>query len=94
MAKEKIDSGEIVAEVSPSEGEPIMAKEKVVMEFPDIDEQGFQKVMSAEGEVVYARQIAGGCEKKVNDNIEFKPGAYIREWTCNGVPHRYELMGG
>ena len=89
-----------------------MTKEKVLteepgtakVEFPDIDENGFQKVMSAEGEVVYAKQVPCGCEKRtvvlkkgavVTDTTEFKPGAYIREWTTNnGVPYRHELMGG
>jgi hypothetical protein len=71
-----------------------MAKDKPIQEVLDIDEHGFLKVMSAENEVVYAKQVEGGCEKKVNDIITFKPGAYIREWTCNGVPYRYELMEG
>jgi len=89
-----------------------MAKDKVLtdepgtakVEFPDIDEQGFQKVMSAEGEVVYAKEVPCGCEKRiivvkkdgtvVTDTTEFKQGAYIRAWTCNGAPFRHELMGG
>ena len=76
-----------------------MAKDKINTEEvvdivkPDIDD-GFVKVMSGEDETVYARQIAGGCEKKVNDTITFIPGAYIREWTRNGVAYRYELMEG
>jgi hypothetical protein len=79
-----------------------VAKEKILteeqgnvkLEFPDIDENGFRRIMSLENEVVYVRQIEGGCEKKVNDTITFIPGAYIREWTRNGVAYRYELMGG
>jgi hypothetical protein len=83
-----------------------MTKKDVVIssiEFPDIDENGFQKVMSGEGEVVYAKYTNGGCEKRVikidngvtvNDTTEFQQGAYIKEWTCNGVPFRYELIGG
>jgi hypothetical protein len=77
-----------------------VAKEKILTdeqgavksELPDIDENGFRRVIGVE--VVYARQIEGGCEKKVNDTITFIPGAYIREWTRNGVAYRYELMEG
>lgn len=87
MAKEKVETGESIAVV-----------------FPEIDENGFQKVMSGEGEIVYAKYTdKGGCEKRViiiedgavvSDTTEFKPRTYIRAWTRNGVPYRYELMKG
>ena len=86
-----------------------MAKEKTqvlgtaTLAYPDVDENGYQKVMSADGVIVYARHVDGGCEKRTivlkdgvveSDTTEFKTGAYVRRFTCGGVVYSYELVGG
>lgn len=80
-----------------------MAKDKV----QDIDTTGFTFIESREidGKVVtvYAKAVPMGCDKRMivskngaveSDDTEFKRTAYIQEWTIDGKPFRYDLIGG
>lgn len=76
--------------------------------FPSPELDGFVPIESIENPdgsttVVYAQAVPEGCNKRtltlkdgaaVSDSTEFKRAAYIHERTVNGVPYRYELIGG